>query len=483
MPSLEPCLISCIDVDGLGRRIEAAFSCIAAAHSLKPQGVRYVHIRLFELQHGNAGEIVEEWFGLSRVFPAISVQRSTQRSKSGTLRIGNVLHNLGEAAIGSHHRLVLRNAVEGEHLITSHTGRTLCSGMQQGPATSKFPASPALLANRSWLHGVETGLTRCARDHRTVHTHADCTFFFWCTVATARAGADWYAVLPYDEVPVCMHVLTTAPSPLSHRYAVLPLLQRAYAEAGAHSALRRTAEASSTPWSVEAAASRMRPIRVKLHIRTVKRRMSACFSGDAYLAILGAVRKRHQVYLAMLDEQHGLLSNSTRPRERSSTAAQQLDSHVSRRRLEFELHCDGHDHGSFINKEPICPSSTCNIQRALRAMQNMSDVRVVWQEGGSRSNRKRNVSDTSALVAVHQLLQADLLVISESSFSIVPSMLGNMTTLAPKCMSRALPHWHRLPCGHSRSVGGGLKATEVALLQRDIEKVVGSLAWPPHRPL
>ena len=214
MPSLEPCLISCIDVDGLGRRIEAAFSCIAAAHSLKPQGVRYVHIRLFELQHGNAGEIVEEWFGLSRVFPAISVQRSTQRSKSGTLRIGNVLHNLGEAAIGSQHRLVLRNAVEGEHLITSHTGRTLCSGMQQGPATSKFPASPALLANRSWLHGVETGLTRCARDHRTVHTHADCTFFFWCTVATARAGADWYAVLPYDEVPVCMHVLTTAPSPL-----------------------------------------------------------------------------------------------------------------------------------------------------------------------------------------------------------------------------------------------------------------------------
>eukprot|EP00900_Chrysochromulina_parva_P027914 jgi/Chrpa1/9757/Chrysochromulina_OHIO_Genome00004143-RA len=330
MPSLEPCLISCIDVDGLGRRIEAAFSCIAAAHSLKPQGVRYVHIRLFELQHGNAGEIVEEWFGL---------------------------------------------------------------------------------------------------------------------------------------------------------YAVLPLLQRAYAEAGAHSALRRTAEASSTPWNVEATASRMRPIRVKLHIRTVKRRMSACFSGDAYLAILGAVRKRHQVYLAMLDEQHGLLSNSTRPRERSSTAAQQLDSHVSRRRLEFELHCDGHDHGSFINKEPICPSSTCNIQRALRAMQNMSDVRVVWQEGGSRSNRKRNVSDTSALVAVHQLLQADLLVISESSFSIVPSMLGNMTTLAPKCMSRALPHWHRLPCGHSRSVGGGLKATEVALLQRDIEKVVGSLAWPPHRPL
>ena len=221
MPGLEPCLISCIDVDGLGRRIEAAFSCISAAHSLKPQGVRYVHIRLFELQHGNSGETVEEWFGLSRVFPAISVQRSTRRSTPGVLRISSGLQNLGEAALGSHHRLVLRHAVEGEHVILSHTAPTLCSGMQlsmkQGPSptfSSKFPASPALLANRSWLHGVETGLTRCARDHRTVHTNADCTFFFWCTVATARAGADWYAVLPYDEVPVCMHVLTTAPSPL-----------------------------------------------------------------------------------------------------------------------------------------------------------------------------------------------------------------------------------------------------------------------------
>ena len=467
MPGLEPCLISCIDVDGLGRRIEAAFSCISAAHSLKPQGVRYVHIRLFELQHGNSGETVEEWFGLSRVFPAISVQRSIRRSTPGVLRISSGLQNLGEAALGSHHRLVLRHAVEGEHVILSHTAPTLCSGMQlsmkQGPSptfSSKFPASPALLANRSWLHGVEAGLTRCARDHRTVHTHADCTFFFWCTVATERAGAAWYAVLP--------------------------LLQRAYADAGTHSALRRAAGASSTPWSVEATASMipdmrpdMRPIRVKLHIRTVKRRMSACFSGDAYLAILGAVRKRHQAYLAALDKQHGrLLSSKTRPRERSSSRSARL----SGRRLEFEVHCDGHNHGSFIlNKEPICPSSTCNVHRALRAMQNMSDVRVVWQQGGSQVYRKRNASDTSALVAIHQLLQSDVLVISESSFSIVPSMLGNMTTLAPTCMSRALPHWHRLPCGHSR--GGGLKATQVALLQRDIEKVVDSLAWPPHRPL
>jgi len=105
-------------------------------------------------------------------------------------------------------------------------------------------------------------------------------------------------------------------------------------------------------------------------------------------------------------------------------------------------------------------------------MQHMSDVRLVWQEGGAHLNRKTS-NDTSALFIMDELRRADLLVIADSSFSIVPAMLGNMTALAPRCASRFLPHWQRLPCGHERSLQGDK-------LKLAIGAAIGALAWPPR---
>ena len=43
--------------------------------------------------------------------------------------------------------------------------------------------------------------------------------------------------------------------------------------------------------------------------------------------------------------------------------------------------------------------------------------------------------------------QVDVLIASDSSFSMVPALLGNMTVLLPACINRyPLPHWIALPC-------------------------------------
>ena len=76
------------------------------------------------------------------------------------------------------------------------------------------------------------------------------------------------------------------------------------------------------------------------------------------------------------------------------------------RPLQFRVHCDGHDKGFLITHEPVCPSHTCGIHLALRAMANMSDVELVWQAGGGVITRKTS-NDTSALVALDELLRSD----------------------------------------------------------------------------
>ena len=403
-----PCMLSCIDVDGLGRRLEAAYTCIGAAHALN---MKYVHTRLFELQHGTMPQLVDNWNGLPSAFPRLAVGRA-----GAGLKISAVLRNLGDTSSDGQYRLALRTAHEGEHVILHHTEPKLCAGMRQG---HNKRASAALLANRSWLHGVESGMVRCEADHKTVYTHADCSFFFWCSVVAERAAASWYAVLPQ--------------------------IQAAYTEASQLSAVRRGVR----PWPGQESPKvrSTRPILVSMHIRTVKRRLKGCFTGEAYLAILDALRARHRRHVAMTP---------------SSWSDQQ-------RGLEIVVHCDGHDNGFLIPHEPVCPSHTCGIHRALRAMANMSDVRLAWQVGGARINRKAT-NDTSALEAMHDLLFSDVLIISESSYSIVPAMLANMTTIAPSCSSRALPHWHRLPCGHT--VHG-------PKLQAAIGAAVARLEWPP----
>lgn len=237
-----PCLLSCIDIDGIGRRLEAAFTCIAAAHALGPQA-QYIHTRLFELQHGNSPHQVDDWFGLPRAFPALSARRGA----SGGVRISEQLSTL-EAA-DADHRFVLRTAPEGEHVILHHTPPGLCAGLLERVGHQSFPAGQELRANRSWLHAVESGRAICAQDGSTVYTHADCTFYFWCTVAAERSAASWYAVLPS--------------------------IQSAYISAGEHAAVRGVAR----PWP----AAGDGVIRVGVHIRTVKRRLKGCFSGERAL--------------------------------------------------------------------------------------------------------------------------------------------------------------------------------------------------------
>lgn len=71
-----------------------------------------------------------------------------------------------------------------------------------------------------------------------------------------------------------------------------------------------------------------------------------------------------------------------------------------------------------------------------------------------------------SLAAMRELSEVDLLIPSESSFSMVPALLGNMTVLLPSCFSRApLPHWVTIPCQ-------GDEASAVA--------VVAALEWPPQ---
>lgn len=71
------------------------------------------------------------------------------------------------------------------------------------------------------------------------------------------------------------------------------------------------------------------------------------------------------------------------------------------------------------------------------------------------------------LAAMHELSRVDLLIPSESSFSMVPALLGNMTVLLPACFSRApLPHWLAIPC----------QGDEAAA-----DKTIAEMRWPPRR--
>jgi hypothetical protein len=411
------CLISAIDVDGVGRRLEASFSCIAAAHAL---GASYVHSKLFELQHGANPSLVDAWFGLPRAFPALTTRRA--RIGEPSVRVNSHLAALATEA-DQQYTVVLRARSPDEHTILHHTPRTLCDGLR---------ATPAIVANRSWLHALAADATICRRDGRHVYVHCDCTFFFWCTVVTERA-ASWFAVLPK--------------------------LQWAYAQAR----VAQSGHEKLLPWPSSPPNA---PIRVMVHLRTVKNRLGGCFRGGALISMLDALRARHAKHYA----KHARSTGEGRSKQVG-------------RALQFVVHCDGGVNGIFL-KRPIvaqCPSHYCDLGLTLLALANMSDVMIRWPRSGqSVFSHGASLNKSDALPSMHELLQADVLITSESSFSIVPAMLGNMTTIHPQCSSRALPHWHRAPCGQpSRSAARLLVAARQ--MRERMSFIIGRLEWPPRQ--
>jgi hypothetical protein len=444
-----PCRISCIDVDGPGRRLEAAFTCAGAAEALGT-AAEYVYAPLFQLQHGVSALATNEWFGLGRVFPSVYT-RVAAPNEAANIYIQPLLPRLALAASPPPFDAVALRAAPDEHMMTRHTAPRLCSGFH----TRRKQIDAATQANRSWLHGLEQNKHVCTT--RTVYVHQDCAAYFWCTVVAERKGRAWYAVVER--------------------------LQRGYIAAAA-SKIRQRAALLRPPHDDDDDDT----IVVGVHIRTVKRRLWGMLTGHAYLDLIEALRARHRTH----HHRHPLEGR--------------------RRGLRFVVHCDGGERGVLVHRPPICPSMTCGYELALHALRNFSDVDVRFQhfetKGGKRAASRSGAasvqgkggafveSGTEALYAMHDLMMSDVLILADSSFSLVPGMLGNITAFAPACGERALPHWVRVPCGHGMSAaeaewmpygllsaGGRPSATQRPAkrekLRREIIAAVRSVKWPP----
>ena len=422
------CMLTCIDVDGPGRRLEASFSCVASAHEL---GLRYVHAPLFELQHADSksvtcvtcpstqgaafAEETNEWFGVQRAFadrPPVRMRRASKGSSG--LYIGPYLKNLvaDEEANSQLAYRLYPGATKNDHTLTSHTGTHLCSGItgRDGNLATK----PALRKERSWLHALEAGDATCERDGRSVAVRLDCTAFFWCTIVAQRRAASWYAMVPR--------------------------LQSAYAAAVASAARDSTGTAVRT-WSMSAA--RRRVIRVGIHVRTVKRRLPSCLSGAANLALIAALKRWHRRHTDLAGGGDGPS-------------------------IEFIVHTDLVVNKSFILTEPPrCPSHTCDIAKFFRNLWNTSGVSIRYQSAHARD----------ALVEIHSLIASDILLVADSSFSFVSALLSNGTVFAPTCGSRTLlPHWIGVPCAHGvpRTVLNPSIAPAASLLKIRVESLVST---------
>jgi hypothetical protein len=253
------CQISAIDVDGGGRRLEAAFGCIGSARAL---GAQYVWVPLFSIQHNMDVSAFNAWWGLAKAFPTVEVHAAKSTSSEPTIFIHRLLPRLAVAS--AHYKLAKRAAVF-EQMMTSHDPPHLCSGVD-GARTAN------LLNNKSWLHGLERGERTCQPE--TVYLNQDCAVYFWCEVVARRGGIEWYRVVP--------------------------LLQHAYA----------FARADPRPRQPDAAANvRADPIIIGVHVRTVKRRTGAMLTGAAYWDLIHALRERHMRYV------HRLTSGAGAPQQ------------------------------------------------------------------------------------------------------------------------------------------------------------------------
>ena len=199
-------------------------------------------------------------------------------------------------------------------------------------------------------------------------------------------------------------------------YAVLPYLRAAYL-AASRGVGKLHAGHFARAGSI-GKATRDDVVMVGMHHRSVKRRR---LSNAVYMRIVHAVRERHAAYM------------------RANPG--------SRLRLRFVIHSD--------TRLPTAVRNGTGPAGMLPTLGREPDVTLLTPDDA-----------TDPLAAMHQLALVDLLIPSESSFSMVPGLLGNMTLLLPTCFSRApLPHWVSIPCN-------GDEAEAAA--------VIASLPWPPR---
>lgn len=272
-----------------------------------------------------------------------------------------------------------------------------------------------------WLTDFHHNPSLCARDGHNLHVGYHCFGYFWCTVVRKHAARSWYAVLP----PIRAAYWDAASHELS---GLVPPLER-----GTHI------------------------LNVGLHHRTVKRRR---FSNLVYHSLLDAVRARHASFLA----------SSTRSASGGGSAI------IPRVSLRIHVHSD----------HTFDPDPVNDEERAQRRAKPGLLLTLACEEAGDpgavltmHCKRRAGLSVytpkevTDPLASMHHLAQMDLLILSESSFSAVPALLGNMTVLLPMChgpqifTSRSpLPHWVSVPCTGNAS---------------EISSIIDQLPWPPPR--
>ena len=165
----------------------------------------------------------------------------------------------------------------------------------------------------------------------------------------------------------------------------------------------RTREGNDEPRG----GSALRVVDAVIHYRSVKKRR---FTNAFYGEMVRALRDRHARYIA---------SSLASGVPRNSLV-----------RLRVTIHGDQD------------PAKSSLLTKFANYTGGAGDVDVVVR---SAAAGKLSFNDT--LAAFHELVEADVLLPSHSSFSISAALLGNMTVLFPSCDRRyPLPHWRPVPC-------------------------------------
>ena len=355
------CLLSTFGSDGAGRRMEAALTCLAAAHDA---GMQYVHTPFYTLQHLVSPSRANAFLGLDLLrhcWPRAEVAKAAPRCGK-----------CAPAALKEPTPFQLSS----KYIIEDTTKQ--CDGESR---------------SKSFL--AEASRSLCPRDGRTLHYAYTCLDYFWCSTVKARQARAWYEVLPSLRA--------------AYLAASEQLLAPSRSLAGGSKLLALGAEARD----------RDDVVVVGIHHRSVKRRR---LSNAVYMRIVHAVRERHAMHI------------------RANPA--------SRLKLHFVVHSD--------TRLSAAVRNGTGPAGMLPTLGRAADVTLLTPDDA-----------TDPLAAMHQLAQCDLLIPSESSFSMVPGLLGNMTLLLPTCFSRApLPHWLSIPCTSAEEA----KAAAV----------IASLPWPPR---
>lgn len=232
---------------------------------------------------------------------------------------------------------------------------------------------------------ASTTASPCARDGTSVYSADNCWAAFWCRVAWPGVSQPTRAVSWYAKA--------------------LPKVRAAYFE-------------SSPKGAGSAARGAMAPIVVAVHYRSVQRRR---MSNSFYTEVVRSLMDRHRAWAS---------------------------AHAGRARsLRIDFHGD----------QDVAKSGL--LQRFLAEQQSASNSNSSHgsSSGGAgrhgielrvRSEKADSLSFNATLDVFHDLVEADVLVPSHSSFSIAAALLGNATVLLPECDPRApgLPHWHVIPC-------------------------------------